>query len=203
MKPFTFHNPTRIHFGTGQIARLRDEIPAGSKVLLVYGGGSIKKKNGAYEQISAALSDCTVLEFAGIEPNPEFETLMKAVTLGREQGVAWIVAAGGGSVIDGGKFIAAAIALDPALDPWLIVGNRIKLEAALPLGAVLTLPATGSESNLASVVTRRATQDKMSFKNPLVFPRFAVLDPALAPPCPRGRSAMAWSMRLSTPPSNI
>lgn len=183
MKPFTFHNPTRIHFGADQIARLRDEVPAGSKVLLVYGGGSIKR-NGAYDQICAALSDCSVTEFAGIEPNPEFETLMKAVTLGREQQIDWIIAAGGGSVIDGGKFIAAAIALDPALDPWLIVGNKIKLERALPLGAVLTLPATGSESNQASVVTRRATQDKMSFKNPLVFPRFAVLDPSFSATLP-------------------
>ncbi|GGP27221.1 iron-containing alcohol dehydrogenase [Silvimonas amylolytica] len=178
MTPFTFHNPTRLHFGAGQIARLADEIAPGSRVLLVYGGGSIKK-NGVYDQIRAALENADITEFAGIEPNPEFDTLMKAVEIGREFKPDWIIAAGGGSVSDGAKFIAAAIALDPAIDPWLIVGNRIKLESAVPLGVVLTLPATGSESNLASVVTRSATQDKLSFKNPLVFPRFAVLDPTV------------------------
>ncbi|WP_283148078.1 iron-containing alcohol dehydrogenase [Silvimonas soli] len=178
MKSFTFYNPTRLHFGNGQIARLADEIAPGSRVLLVYGGGSVKK-NDVYAQIMAALAGSEVTEFGGIEPNPEFDTLMKAVALGREQRPDWIIAAGGGSVSDGAKFIAAAIDLDPALDPWLIVGNRIKLESAVPLGVVLTLPATGSESNLASVITRSSTHDKISFKNPLVFPRFAVLDPAV------------------------
>ncbi|KAF0813839.1 Alcohol dehydrogenase YqhD [Andreprevotia sp. IGB-42] len=188
MQAFTFHNPTRIHFGEGQIARISGEIPAGSRVLLTFGGGSIHA-NGVYQQIRDALADCTVIEFGGIESNPEFETLLRAVELGRAEQVDWVLAAGGGSVIDGSKFIAAGIALDPAIDPWLIVGNRTPLQRALPLGVVLTLPATGSESNNAAVVTRRATQDKLSFKNALVFPCFAVLDPAVTRSLPKRQVA--------------
>ncbi|UXY15418.1 iron-containing alcohol dehydrogenase [Chitiniphilus purpureus] len=176
MDNFTFHNPTRLHFGRGQIAQLGRELPPQARVLLVYGGGSIRR-NGVYDQVRGALEGRTVVEFAGIEPNPEYETLLRAALLGRQERVDWVLAVGGGSVIDGGKFIAAAVTLDPAIDPWLIVGNRTPLKTALPLGCVLTLPATGSESNFAAVVNRRQTQDKLSFKNPLVFPRFSVLDP--------------------------
>ncbi|WP_035060348.1 iron-containing alcohol dehydrogenase [Andreprevotia chitinilytica] len=183
MHAFTFHNPTRIHFGPGQIARIAEEIPAGSRVLLTYGGGSIHH-NGVHAQIAAALAGRTVIEFAGIEPNPEFETLKRAVELGRAERVDWVLAAGGGSVIDGSKFIAAGITLDPAIDLWQIVGNRTPLHTATPLGCVLTLPATGSESNNAAVITRRETQDKLSFKNALVFPRFAVLDPSVTQTLP-------------------
>lgn len=178
MDNFSFHNPTRLHFGRGQAAQITQEIPVGARVLLTYGGGSIRK-NGAYDQVMAALTGRHVVEFGGIEPNPEYETLLRAVALGRSEQVDWVLAVGGGSVFDGSKFIAAAIVLDPAIDPWQIIGNRTPLASALPLGGVLTLPATGSESNFAAVVTRRATQDKLSFKNPLVFPRFSVLDPAL------------------------
>ncbi|HSC81133.1 MAG TPA: iron-containing alcohol dehydrogenase, partial [Chitinolyticbacter sp.] len=160
MDNFSFHNPTRIHFGRGQCAQIAREIPTDARVLLSYGGGSIRQ-NGAYDQVVAALAGRHVVEFGGIEPNPEFETLMRAAELGRAEHVDWVLAVGGGSVIDGSKFIAAAIALDPVIDPWLIVGNRTPLTSALPLGGVLTLPATGSESNFAAVVTRRATQDKL------------------------------------------
>src|SRR5690606_19387769 len=114
MDNFSFHNPTRIHFGRGQTAQLAQEIPAGARVLLTYGGGSIRR-NGAYEQVMAALAGRHVVEFGGIEPNPEFETLLRAVELGRRERVDWVLAVGGGSVFDGSKFIAAAIALDPAI----------------------------------------------------------------------------------------
>ncbi|WP_293931586.1 iron-containing alcohol dehydrogenase [Iodobacter sp.] len=178
MQNFSFYAPTRIHFGQGQLAQLALEIPHGARVLLVYGGGSIKA-NGTYPALLAALVGREVFEFAGVEANPEYETLLRAVALAKSASVDWVLAVGGGSVVDGAKFIAAAARLDSGIDPWLIVGNRTKLHDALPIGVVLTLPATGAESNFASVISRRATQDKMSFKNALVFPRFAVLDPLL------------------------
>ncbi|AZN36386.1 iron-containing alcohol dehydrogenase [Iodobacter ciconiae] len=178
MQNFSFHAPTRIHFGQGQVAQLAVEIPAASRVLLVYGGGSIKQ-NGVYQQVMVALSQHEVFEFAGVEANPEYETLMRAAAQAKVAKVDWVLAVGGGSVIDGAKFIAAAALLDEEIDPWLIVGNRTPIRCALPIAVVLTLPATGAESNFASVISRRATQDKMSFKNAMVFPRCAVLDPAL------------------------
>ncbi|QLG87088.1 iron-containing alcohol dehydrogenase [Chitinibacter bivalviorum] len=176
MHAFSFHNPCQIEFGAGQIAKLASLIPAQARVLLLYGGGSIKR-NGAYAQISAALSQHHWREFSGIEPNPEYETLMQAVEFARSEQLDYIVAVGGGSVIDGAKFVAAAVPHQG--DCWLIIGNRVPLKSALPLAAVLTLPATGSESNFASVISRRETQDKLSFKNPLVFPKLAILDPTL------------------------
>jgi NADP-dependent alcohol dehydrogenase len=183
MQNFSFYAPTRIHFGQGQVAQLAAEIPAASRVLLVYGGGSIKQ-NGAYQQVMAALSQHEVFEFAGIEANPEYETLLLAVAQAKAAKVDWVLAVGGGSVIDGAKFIAAAALLDETIDPWLIVGNRTPIKRALPIAVVLTLPATGAESNFASVISRRATQDKMSFKNAMVFPRCAVLDPLLTQSLP-------------------
>lgn len=176
MNNFSFHNPTRIEFGQGQIAQLSQLLPANARVLLLYGGGSIKR-NGAYSQIIAALGKRVCHEFGGIEPNPEYETLLRAVALARQEKLDYIVAAGGGSVIDGAKFVAAAVPHQG--DPWLIIGNRTPLHSALPIAAVLTLPATGSESNFAAVITRRATQDKLSFKNPRGFPQLAILDPTL------------------------
>jgi NADP-dependent alcohol dehydrogenase len=178
MNNFSVYNPTRIHFGHGQTARLADEIPAGARVMLVYGGGSIKR-NGVYADVLAALAACDVIEFGGVEANPEYETLLRAVAAGRDHAVDWIVGVGGGSVLDAAKFIAAAVVLPATIDPWLIVGNRTPLASALPIGCVLTLPATGSESNFTSVITRRETCDKVSFKNALVFPRFCVMDPAV------------------------
>lgn len=174
MQPFTFHNPTRILFGRGQIAGIAREIPAGAKVLLTYGGGSIRR-NGVHDQIQAALKDHDVVEFGGIEPNPSFETLMGAVELARRERVDFLLAAGGGSVVDGTKFIAAAVPFDG--DPWDLCQRHTPPASALPLGAVLTLPATGSESNGYAVITRKATQDKLAFGHPILFPRFAVLDP--------------------------
>ena len=186
MNNFSYQNPTRIHFGKGQIAAIADEIPKDAQVLITYGGGSIKK-NGTLDQVLKALENHNVLTFAGIEPNPSYETLMEAVELARKENVDFLLAVGGGSVIDGTKFIAAAIHFNG--DPWTILSEGAKLENVVPAGNVLTLPATGSESNSGSVVTRKATKDKLAFLNPLVFPKFTVLDPQLTYSLPAGQSA--------------
>lgn len=175
MENFTFHNPTRLHFGRGQIAALDRELPATARVLLLAGGGSIKQ-NGVYDQVKQALGSRTVFEFFGVEANPDFDTLMKAVELARKENVDWILPVGGGSVLDGSKLVAAAVKY--AGDPWEIPSRRLSnLPHALPIGAVLTLPATGSESNGAAVISRRATQEKLAFISPHVYPRFSILDP--------------------------
>ncbi|MGL5987500.1 MAG: iron-containing alcohol dehydrogenase, partial [Burkholderiales bacterium] len=157
MLNFSYCNPTRIIFGQGQIAQLRQQVPQAATVLMLYGGGSIKQ-NGVYDQVKAALEGNRVLEFGGIEPNPSYETLMGAVALARAEGVDYLLAVGGGSVIDGSKFVAAAVPF--VGEPWDILAKRAPIESALPLGCVLTLPATGSESNNGAVITRKATQDK-------------------------------------------
>ncbi len=173
---FTYHNPTRILFGEGQIANLTPLLPKGSKIMLTYGGGSIKQ-NGVYDQVIQALAGFDVVEFAGIEPNPAYETCMKAVAVVKQQQIDFILAVGGGSVIDGAKFIAAAARYDG--DGWDILTRKAKVKAAVPLACVLTLPATGSESNSGSVITKYSTQQKLSFMSPHVYPTFAVLDPTV------------------------
>ena len=173
---FSYQNPTRIVFGQGQIKELAKLVPANAKILLTYGGGSIKQ-NGVYQQVMQALEGFEVLEFSGIEPNPSFETLLKAVEMVKQQDITYLLPVGGGSVIDGTKFIAAAVAY--AGDPWDILTRKAKLTHAMPLGCVLTLPATGTESNGNSVVTRYSTQEKLSFASPLVYPQFAILDPTV------------------------
>ena len=175
MLDFNFSNPTQILFGKGKIAEIKGKIPAGSRVLITYGGGSVKK-NGALDEVLAALSDQTVFEFSGIEPNPTYETLMKAVEMVHTNSIDFLLAVGGGSVIDGTKFIAAAAVFEG--DPWEILEKHgAGVQAALPFGSVLTLPATGSEMNSGSVVTRKSLQAKLAFLSPWVFPRFSVLDP--------------------------
>ena len=175
MNNFTYHNPTRIHFGQGQIAKLAEEIPADAKVLITYGGGSIKK-NGVLGQVHAALQGRNYQEFGGIEANPHFETLMQAVEIVQRDGIDYILAVGGGSVIDGSKFIAAAARYEG--DPWEILTTYgSKIVDAVPLGTVLTLAATGSEMNSGAVITKAATQDKLFFFSPFVQPRFSILDP--------------------------
>ncbi|MDI3441795.1 alcohol dehydrogenase [Erwinia sp. V90_4] len=175
MNNFVLHTPTRILFGQGQIAHLAAEIPADSKVLITFGGGSVKN-NGVMDQVYSALQGFDVQEFGGIEPNPSYETLMQAVEVVKREKITFLLAVGGGSVLDGTKFIAAA-AFYPQ-DPWHILQTGgAEIEQALPIGSVLTLPATGSESNRSAVITRRATHDKQAFRNNHVFPRFAVLDP--------------------------
>jgi NADP-dependent alcohol dehydrogenase len=175
MQNFTLHNPTRILFGQGRIADLRSEIPPGARILITYGGGSVVK-TGTLAEVKAALQGFTVFEFAGIEANPTYETLMQAVELARREKIDFLLAVGGGSVIDGTKFIAAAIPF--VGEPWDILAKHAQLHSAIPFGSVLTLPATGSEMNSGAVITRRASHDKLVFANPLVFPRFSVLDPS-------------------------
>jgi len=175
MLNFNFQNPTHIHFGIGQITALSKEIPLNARVLLVYGGGSIKT-NSVYQQVIDALNEHTWFEFSGIEPNPTYNTLMKAQEMIKAEKIDYILAVGGGSVVDGAKFIAAA-ALFEGNDPWDILVKQQTITKALPIGAVLTLPATGSESNGNSVVTRDG--NKLAFSSPLVRPLFAVLDPSV------------------------
>ncbi|MCB1604755.1 MAG: iron-containing alcohol dehydrogenase, partial [Xanthomonadales bacterium] len=174
MLNFTFQNPTKIHFGEGQIEKITNEIPKDSKVLIVYGGGSIKK-NGVYQQVSDALENHSWQEFSGIEPNPQYDTAMKAVDIIQQNQIDYILAVGGGSVVDAVKFIAAA-AKYQGDDPWDILSKGAKVKDAVPFGVVLTLPATGSESNSGSVMSRG--EDKLFFGSPLTFPKFAVLDPS-------------------------
>lgn len=174
MLNFTFKNQTEILFGKGQVSEISSRLPSDAKVLLLYGGGSIKK-NGVYDQVTDALKNTQFVEFAGVEANPTFETLMKAVELVRNENVNFILAVGGGSVIDGAKFIAAAHNFEG--DAWDILTKNATFENPLPVGAVLTLPATGSESNGNSVVTKKATSQKRAFGSPTLQPVFAVLDP--------------------------
>lgn len=174
MLNFSFENTTKIHFGEGQIKSISQEIPKDAKVLITYGGGSIKT-NGVYDQVVAALSDHTFFEFSGIEPNPSYDTLMKAQALIKEHDIDFLLAVGGGSVVDGTKFIAGAALFEG--DPWDFVAKGKAITQALPLGCVLTLPATGSETNSGGVVTRDG--NKLPFFSPLVRPLFAVLDPAV------------------------
>lgn len=174
MDNFTYHNPTKLYFGRGQIARLDEAVPRDGTTLLLYGGGSIKR-NGVYDQVRAALGDRAVLEFGGIEPNPTYETLMKAVELARREHVTFLLAVGGGSVLDGTKFVAAAIPFEG--EPWDLLARGAKPKSAVPLGDVLTLPATGSEMNAYAVISRTSTRQKLSFGSKHVFPRFSILDP--------------------------
>ncbi|MCO4205505.1 alcohol dehydrogenase [Aeromonas taiwanensis] len=179
MNNFILHTPTKVLFGKGQVAQLRDQIPGDARVLITYGGGSVVR-SGLLAQIRSELAGMTLFEFGGIEPNPAYETLMGAVELARAEKVDFLLAVGGGSVLDGTKFIAAAAQYDPARDPWHIletVGGEVG--SAIPLGTVLTLPATGSEMNMGAVITRKSTGDKQHFFSPFVMPRFAVLDPVL------------------------
>ncbi|MDE5421671.1 iron-containing alcohol dehydrogenase [Ancylomarina sp. DW003] len=175
MNNFDFYNPVNILFGKGKIAELKKHIPANANVLITFGGGSIKK-NGVYDQVISALDGFNVQEFGGIEPNPHFETLMKAVEIVKTEKVDFLLAVGGGSVLDGTKFIAAASCYKGA-DAWDILAKRARVESAIDLGAVLTLAATGSEMNSGGVVTKAATKEKLAFGSPLLFPKFSVLDP--------------------------
>ncbi len=171
---FNYSNPPQIVFCSHSFAKLGEFIPPEARVLLLYGGGSIKR-NGVYEQVTQALAGRQIVEFAGVEPNPTLETLEQAVALVREQGVDFILGVGGGSVSDGAKFVACAALYDG--DGWDIVSGKHAPRQALPVGIVLTLPATGSESNVGAVVTKRATQQKKVFYVPPARPRFAILNP--------------------------
>lgn len=179
MQNFILHTPTKILFGQGQIAELGKQIPADARILITYGGGSVKK-NGVLEQVYRALAGRNVQEFSGIEPNPTYETLMKAVEIVRAEKIDFLLAVGGGSVADGTKFIAAAAHYQADSDPWHILKTvGADITNAIPLGCVLTLPATGSESNSGAVITRKSSGDKQHFHSSYVQPRFAILDPVV------------------------
>lgn len=182
MLNFELQNPTKILFGKGQIAQIAKEIPADARILLTYGGGSIKT-NGVYEQVQKALAGRTIIEFSGIEPNPTYETLMKAVALIKQEQINFVLAVGGGSVIDGTKFIVAAAEYEGA-EAWDILAKPIRIFKAMPFGTVLTLPATGTEMNSGAVITRVATQEKLGMGGPGLFPQFSVLDPEVVSSIP-------------------
>ncbi len=175
MKDFQFYNPTRIFFGTNTIRKLNKCIPHDSRILITYGGGSAEK-TGTLDEVRKALGERKVFEFGGIEANPQYATLMKAVMLAREENIDFLLAVGGGSVIDGTKFIAAAIPFEG--EPWEILLQRgYNITSALPFGTVLTLPATGSEMNSGSVITNTEKHAKLVFHSHHVFPKFSILDP--------------------------
>ena len=171
---FSYSNTTAIHFGQGQISELATAIPKSKKILMIYGGGSIKR-NGVYEQVVEALKEHEWSEFSGVEPNPTYETLSKAVEMIKAQHFDYLLAVGGGSVIDGTKYIAAAALYDG--DGWDLMTGNHQVTTALPLGSVLTLPATGSESNIGAVITKAETKDKLALVTPAIQPQFAVMDP--------------------------
>lgn len=187
MENFTFHNATKIIFGRDKIPEIVNEIPKDNKVMIIYGGGSVKR-NGTLEKVRGSLKDHAIYEFGGVEANPHYETLMHAVALVKDKGVNFLLALGGGSVIDGTKFVAAAACYDG--DAWDIVksyGSVVK--KALPVGCVLTIAATGSEMNNVAVVTRAETKDKLFFASPYVMPQFSVLEPELTFTLPQHQTA--------------
>jgi len=176
MQNFEFYNPTKIVFGNDTIARLTDLVPSDARVLILYGGASARK-NGTLDEVRTALGTRYIQEFGGIEPNPTYETLMRAVEQIRTEKLDYLLAVGGGSVIDGTKFVAAAVNFPG--DPWeILLTYGQNIDSALPFGTVLTLPATGSEMNSGSVITRRETHTKLAFKSSHVFPQFSILDPS-------------------------
>jgi NADP-dependent alcohol dehydrogenase len=183
MNNFDFQNPTKIIFGKGEISKISKEIPKKAKVLMLYGGGSIKK-NGVYEQVIDALSDFDVIEFGGIPANPEYEVLKKALAIIKSENITYLLAVGGGSVIDGTKFLASA-ALFEGDEPWDILSKKIRTEKGMPFGTVLTLPATGSEMNSGAVISRKETKEKSGMGGPGLFPQFSILDPQVVKSIPK------------------
>ncbi|MGO3183100.1 MAG: iron-containing alcohol dehydrogenase [Aequorivita sp.] len=187
MNNFEFKNPTKIIFGKDSIEKLANEIPENAKVLLLYGGGSIKK-NGIYDQVKMALSDARVIEFGGIPSNPEYSVLMEALEVIKTESITFLLAVGGGSVIDGTKFLSAAASYEGA-SPWNILTDNKRIEKGLPFGTVLTLPATASEMNSGAVITRAETKEKLSMGGPGLFPQFSILDPQVIASIPERQLA--------------
>lgn len=185
MKNFVYQNPTKLVFGKGQIAKLARLIPTGRKVMVTFGGGSVKK-NGVYDQVIAALAGFDIVEFWGIEPNPKVETLRKAIALGKDKGVDFLLAVGGGSVLDGTKLISAALA-SPEKEAWDIVLSG-QAERNIPYASVMTLPATGSEMNRGSVISCIETKEKYAFYS-VDYPQFSILDPEVTYSLPKNQLA--------------
>jgi NADP-dependent alcohol dehydrogenase len=187
MLNFEFKNPTKIIFGKETISQLNKEIPSNAKILLLYGGGSIKQ-NGIYEEVKEALTGYEVIEFGGIPANPEYGVLLEALKIIKEQNITFLLAVGGGSVIDGTKFLSSA-ALYEGSDPWDILQKGIRTDVGLPFGTVLTLPATGSEMNSGAVISRRSTDQKLGMGGPGLFPQFSILDPKVIQSIPQKQLA--------------
>ncbi len=187
MNNFEFKNPTKIIFGKDTIDKLNQEIPEDAKVLMLYGGGSIKK-NGIYDQVMTALSGIEVVEFGGIPANPEYAILLEALQLIKDEKITYLLAVGGGSVIDGTKFLSAAAVYDGDT-PWDILTKNIRTKKGMPFGTVLTLPATGSEMNSGAVITRAETKEKLAMGGPGLFPEFSILDPQVISSIPQRQLA--------------
>ena len=187
MNNFEFRNPTKIIFGKDEIANLATEIPANAKILMLYGGGSIKS-NGIYDQVKQALAAFEVIEFGGIPANPEYAVLMNALEQIKTQKITFLLAVGGGSVIDGTKFLSAAAEYDGET-PWDILTGRKPILKGMPFGAVLTLPATGSEMNSGFVLTRKETKEKLASGGPALYPQFSILDPQVVRSIPQKQIA--------------
>ncbi|WP_405604694.1 iron-containing alcohol dehydrogenase [Polaribacter sp. Asnod1-A03] len=187
MNNFEFKNPTKIVFGKDTIAKVKEEIPKDAKVLLLFGGGSIKK-NGIYDQVKTALTDFDVVEFGGIPANPEYAILLEALEVIKNENITYLLAVGGGSVIDGTKFLSAA-AIYQGKTPWDILANNVRTEVGMPFGTVLTLPATGSEMNSGAVITRAETKEKLAMGGPGLFPQFSILDPQVIASIPKRQLA--------------
>jgi NADP-dependent alcohol dehydrogenase len=172
MKNFTFQNTTKLIFGKGTIAQIKKEIPVSKKIMLTFGGGSVKQ-NGVYEQVKTALKNHTCIEFWGIEPNPKVATLRKAIDLGKTEKIDFLLAVGGGSVLDGTKLISAGIPYQG--DAWDLVLDNTLIGDAVPFADVITLPATGSEMNKGAVISNEETKEKYAFYSN--YPQFSILDP--------------------------
>ncbi|NQT25209.1 iron-containing alcohol dehydrogenase [candidate division KSB1 bacterium] len=175
MQSFTFYNTTKIVFGKGQISELSNLISKDQKIMMIAGGGSINK-NGVYDQVMSALEGYKVIEFWGLQPNPEYEKCMEAVQLAKEEKVDFLLSVGGGSVLDATKFIAAALHYEGD-DPWAFLDSGEEIKSMMPVGCILTLPATGSESNGNAVISRSERNQKLAFSNPKAMPVFSILDP--------------------------
>jgi len=177
MQNFTFHNPTKIIFGQGTLNKIGAEAkPYGKKALYIYGKGSIKK-NGVYDKTVASLKSAGIelIEFDGVKANPVLSHAHEGIALAKKEKVDMIVAVGGGSVIDEAKAVAAGAVMEN--DIWEFYNRQYKLQGALPLLAVLTLAATGTEMNGGTVITNEATKEKLGLSNPWLFPKASIMDP--------------------------
>ena len=187
MLNFELINPVKILFGKGEITKIEKLVPKQANVLLLYGKGSIKK-NGVYDQVTQALSGHNTIEFGGIPANPEYAILLEALAIIKKENISFILAVGGGSVIDGAKFLSSA-ALFEGENPWDILAKRIRTDKGMPFGTVLTLPATGSEMNSGSVISRKETGEKLAMGGPGLFPQFSILDPTVVASIPNRQLA--------------
>lgn len=187
MLNFELVNPVKILFGKGEITKIKKLVPKQANVLLLYGKGSIKK-NGVYDQVTQALSGHNTIEFGGIPANPEYAILLEALAIIKKENISFILAVGGGSVIDGAKFLSSA-ALFEGENPWDILAKRIRTDKGMPFGTVLTLPATGSEMNSGSVISRKETGEKLAMGGPGLFPQFSILDPTVVATIPNRQLA--------------